>query len=101
MHFSNPSEIKGAGIDEIVQPSVFSSVQFRVDDLKKVIHDQNLNEELIVSLFKTSDGSDNNAKKIPQEILFMDWNFDMSFTYSQFASDEEVKIDSEDAEDEQ
>ena len=31
----------------------------------------------------------------------MDWNFDMSFTYSQFASDEEVKIDSEDAEDEQ
>ena len=31
----------------------------------------------------------------------MDWNFDMSFTYSQFASDEEIKIDSEDAEDEQ
>ena len=26
----------------------------------------------------------------------MDWNFDMSFTYSQFVSEEEIKIDSED-----
>ena len=51
----------------------FNVTQFRVDDMRKIISDKNINEQIVFDLFKTSDENNNNARKIPQEILFMDW----------------------------
>ena len=49
--------------------------------MRHALLDSKVNDKYIYEVLRTSDLNNNNARKVPQEILFMDWQSKASLSY--------------------